>query len=120
MEDFQFGDALAQQPGQLGLLFPKIGRDRFRDAPAEVHLDELHLALSAQPAQGGPGVRHQFVALLHHVPKGRGDEDADGAVAGETDWLRHVAPLVFTILTVQVQNRLSWTCGLITNGTPTV
>jgi len=50
--------------------------------PAQVHLDQLDLPLPAEPAQLGPGVGHQFVALADHVAKGRGDEDADSAVGG--------------------------------------
>ena len=52
------------------------------DAPAQVHLDQFDLPLAAEPAQFGPGVGHQLVALPHHVAEGRGDEDADDAGLG--------------------------------------
>ena len=50
------------------------------DAPAQVHLDQFDLPLAAEPAQFGPGLGHQFIALLHHVAEGGGDENADAAV----------------------------------------
>ncbi len=56
-----------------GALFPS-------NAPAQVHLDQFDLPLAAEPAQFGPGVRHQLIALPHHVAERRGNEDADAAV----------------------------------------
>ncbi len=50
------------------------------DAPAEVHLHELDVPLAAEPAERRPGMGHQRVPVLLHVPEGGGDEDADTAV----------------------------------------
>ena len=38
-----------------------------RDSPAQVHLHQFHMPLSANAAELWPSLVHQFIAILHHV-----------------------------------------------------
>jgi hypothetical protein len=42
----------------------------------------FHGSTMPEPAQLGPGVGHQFIALPHHVAERRGNEEADAAIVG--------------------------------------
>ena len=65
------GEADGEDLALLGLL---LG-----DAPAQVDIDELDLALAAAAAKLGEDRFHQQIALPRKVSEGRGEEDADGA-----------------------------------------
>jgi hypothetical protein len=65
------GEADGENLALLGLL---LG-----DAPAQVDIDELDLALAAAAAELGEDRFHQQIALPREVAEGRGEEDADGA-----------------------------------------
>src|ERR1019366_6217937 len=59
------------------------------DAPSQVHLDKLHRPPATHPPQRPPDLGHEFVAILDHVPEGRGHKDPNHAVfAG--GWLQGV------------------------------
>jgi hypothetical protein len=48
--------------------------------PAQIHLDQFHLPLTAEPPQFRPGTGHQLIALSNHAVECRGNEDGDAAV----------------------------------------
>jgi hypothetical protein len=64
--------------GRLNSFTPSGGRPR-PQRTAQVHIDELDLALAALAPQFGEDLAHEEVTLLGKVAKGRGKEDADGA-----------------------------------------